>query len=134
MEAPPDDREILTALDRHLTAATVWLYGSAARDSLRPHSDLDLAVLLAQPADRAEVLAVSGLLEAELGRTVDLVDLDAAGPVLAHQVIRDGRLLRDDAPNRRVALAVRTATAREDLRISQRSARAIVAKRLQGAA
>lgn len=134
MAAPPDDAELLAALDRHVEADVVWLFGSAARDELRPDSDLDLAVLLSTPATKAELLGASGQLEAGLGRRVDLVDLDAAGPVLVHQVLGEGRLLRDRDPDRRVALAVYTATAREDLLISQRTARAIIAERLRGLA
>jgi predicted nucleotidyltransferase len=71
------------------------LFGSAGRDALNPHSDVDIAVGI---VDREPygVLAFGTLvsrLEAAAGRPVHLVLLNEAAPALAYRVFRDGRPL-----------------------------------------
>ena len=62
-------------------AREVYLFGSAAKGSLEPDSDLDLAVSGLPPALFYRLGArVSDL----LGRTVDLIDLDTATPFTRH--------------------------------------------------
>jgi uncharacterized protein len=49
------------------------LFGSAARDQLRPDSDVDVLVAFDGPATFDRYFGLKGFLEAELGRPVDLV-------------------------------------------------------------
>ncbi len=75
------------------------LFGSAARDALRPDSDLDVAFL---PRDAAmplsEELALQAVLERAAGREVDLVRLDRASTLLRWRAAREGTpLLADPA-------------------------------------
>jgi predicted nucleotidyltransferase len=72
------------------------LFGSAARRTDRPDSDIDLAVLLEGEADSVSPLAVT--LERAVGRPVDLVWLDSAPPLLRFEIAREGLVLvaRDD--------------------------------------
>ncbi len=72
------------------------LFGSAARHTDRPDSDIDLAVLVEGDADSHSMLAVT--LERAVGRPVDLVWLDSAPPLLRFEIARDGLVLvaRDD--------------------------------------
>jgi predicted nucleotidyltransferase len=72
------------------------LFGSAARQTDRPDSDIDLAVLVEGEADTHSTLAVT--LERAVGRPVDLVWLDSAPPLLRFEIARDGLVLvaRDD--------------------------------------
>jgi hypothetical protein len=106
----------LTALDRGLAAA--WLFGSAARGEARPGSDVDVAVLLRDDPEptlaglRADL--ADSLTEA-LGRPVDLVVLNGAPVDLVHRVLRDGVLLLDRDPSRRIAFEVRSRNAYFDL-------------------
>ena len=77
------------------------LFGSRARGSERPDSDVDVAVELIPGAPR-DARAVGGLaarLEAATGRSIGLVLLDEAPPPLAYRIFRDGRLIveRDHA-------------------------------------
>lgn len=87
-----------------------WLFGSAARGTLRPDSDVDVAVLVggtrAAGLDGLK-LDVQSDLEGLLGRTVDLVVVDAAPPDLVHRVLRDGVLLCDHDPSARIRFEVR---------------------------
>lgn len=75
--------------------AYALVFGSAARQTLRPDSDVDVAIELRSGAPR-DVLALGRLaarLESAVGRRVDLVLLDEAPPPLAYRVFRDGRIL-----------------------------------------
>ncbi|GMV44007.1 MAG: hypothetical protein AMXMBFR64_57230 [Myxococcales bacterium] len=80
----------------------VWLFGSAAAGAMRSDSDVDVAVLTADPARRipaVERWALAADLARRLGRDVDLVDLRAAPTVLQMQVVSTGRrvVCRDPA-------------------------------------
>ena len=79
-----------------------YLFGSVARGEAGPTSDLDVAVYFDEAMDRAmwanAAAELSADLMAELGTDdVDVVTLNAAGPLLYHRVLRDGeRLLSRD--------------------------------------
>ncbi len=85
-----------------------YLFGSAARGEAGPLSDIDIAVWL-QPS--AQAFQQRLLLIEQLCRTlghdrVDLVDLARSSVLLRYEVIRDGRVLKEDR-ERRVAFEVR---------------------------
>jgi predicted nucleotidyltransferase len=80
-----------------------YLFGSAARGELRPLSDVDVAVFLADGIDaldaRADLLA---LVTRHLGTDrVDLVVLNEAPTALLGRVLLDRRVLCDKEPFRR---------------------------------
>ncbi len=52
--AAEDRRTVLALLDRHLPGVEAWVYGSRAKRTSRPHSDLDL-VVFAAPEQRPQV-------------------------------------------------------------------------------
>ena len=70
-------REVLERIGAHraelqaLGVATLWVFGSAARDELGPDSDIDVLVELSRPLG-LEFMDISLHLEAWLGRPVDL--------------------------------------------------------------
>jgi predicted nucleotidyltransferase len=64
-------REVRQAIERVLPGATAYLYGSGARGTREPDSDLDLLILTEVPVSRAEELAVAeAIYELELSRGV----------------------------------------------------------------
>jgi predicted nucleotidyltransferase len=70
------------------------LFGSAARGDDSSESDLDLAVLL--DADAPEQLWDIEVAVAEAtGRTVDLVDVRRAPPLLRFEIARDGAVVAE---------------------------------------
>ena len=72
------------------------LFGSAAKGRARSTSDLDVAVLCDGAADLGALyLALAPRLRTA---RLDLVDLRRAGPILAFEVARSGRLLFEKSP------------------------------------
>lgn len=92
--------------------AAAIVFGSVARGCPRPDSDLDLAVLYADPAARGsadrEWLTLTGRLALAAGRDVHLIDLEAADAGLRRAALDGGRVLLDREPRRLRDLRVAT--------------------------
>jgi predicted nucleotidyltransferase len=74
----------------------IVVFGSRVRGRARAGSDVDVAVLTDGPVDLdAAYMALAPRLRAN---GLDLVDLNRAGPLLAFEVARHGRLLFERAP------------------------------------
>lgn len=71
----------------------IYVFGSVATGQDRPHSDVDLAVLVRRPLGGETRWRLQERIAAELGRDVDLVDLREASTVMQVQVLRTGRVL-----------------------------------------
>jgi predicted nucleotidyltransferase len=92
---------MLMALRRLLQAepniAAAYLFGSHARGQPTPMSDLDVAVLLAEPVSPRGAgeyqLDLMGRLDDLLHRNAEVVVLNFASPLLAHEVVAEGILL-----------------------------------------
>ena len=67
------------------------LFGSAARGAASADSDIDIGVSLERGSDFSPALRVA--LERAAGRTIDLVYLDTAPPLLRFEIARDGVVL-----------------------------------------
>ncbi len=111
METP----ELSHALRAVLEAAppevlAVYLYGSRARGTSKPGSDLDLALLLAAPP-AATLRGVARDVEAAVERAVripvEAVVLNRAPADLVHRVLRDGVLVLDRDRAARLLFEVR---------------------------
>lgn len=87
------------------------LFGSFSRGVARPDSDVDVAILPADPdLPLAEELALQVALERACGRSVDLVRIDRASTLLRFRAAREGLLLAADPPAEHVRF-LRTAAA-----------------------
>jgi predicted nucleotidyltransferase len=64
-----------------------YLFGSAARGEARPSSDIDIAVLFEPRPDPRELDRLTTEIERAAHRRIDLVTLDSAPPLLAHEII-----------------------------------------------
>ena len=88
----------------------VYLYGSEGRGTPGPGSDVDLAVLYAEPPAGtldSPSFALEAELERLLGRPVQVVVLNSAPADLVHRILRDGRLLFEADRSARIAFEVR---------------------------
>jgi len=109
-------------LGRHPEIAAAWLFGSAAREELRPDSDIDVGLLLRDPATKAaDVYMMLGDLAARLEvvvapRTIDLVLLEHQGPIFAHEALIDGWLIFEPDRQRRVDFEATTVMRAIDFR------------------
>jgi predicted nucleotidyltransferase len=95
--APTMNRaEILTALEAHRAVIAarygvrrLGLFGSAARDELRPDSDIDVLVEFDGPATFDRYFNLKDFLESTLGRTVDVVTAGGLKPRARRHVEQD---------------------------------------------
>jgi predicted nucleotidyltransferase len=91
-------------------AVAAYIFGSVARGTAGPRSDVDVAVLLAnEPPHTLEGLGLDlqGALESRLRRPTQVIVLNRAPVDLVHRVLRDGRLVVDSDPSKRIAFEVR---------------------------
>lgn len=114
---PPNREELIQtvqqALARHPEVQVAYLYGSAARGTATPLSDVDVAVL--PPADVGEQARgslhrrlLASLGTALPGLAVDVRLFDDLPLAVRGRVLRDGRRIVDRDPVRRVRMEVRT--------------------------
>jgi predicted nucleotidyltransferase len=91
--------------------AAVYLFGSLAKDTAHPGSDVDIGVLY-QVAPPATFLDQPFQDEAELseqfGRPVQVIAMNRAPADLVHRILRDGILVLEQDKSRRIAFEVRS--------------------------
>lgn len=108
------DSVLTRFFQRQPQVVSAYLFGSQATGRAGPLSDIDVAVILTEEAQRGDdVHEREALLHVELMKAlrtdkVDLVFLHEAGPFLAHRVIRDGRrvYVRDELLDQRFRVHV----------------------------
>jgi len=102
-------REALQAGPADVVAA--YLFGSVGRGTPHAGSDVDVALLLSRdPPATLEGLPshVEDVLAERLGLPVQVLVLNTAPVDVAQRVLRDGRLVVDRDPSRRIRFEVRT--------------------------
>jgi len=99
MQAPVANREQavqrIAACEREVRALGVTrlaLFGSVLRGQARQQSDVDLLVQFAPGAKSySRFLALSELLEAQLGRPVELVTVEALSPFIGPRILAEAQ-------------------------------------------
>jgi len=89
-----------------------WLFGSLARGRATRASDVDVALIFGESVNADRRFALRCDLSEEIARAAgveraDVVDLESASPLLAREVLRDGRLLFSADEPRRVRVVAR---------------------------
>lgn len=103
-------REVLNARAEAEGIAAAWLFGSVARGTAGPGSDVDVGILYRRPPPLTLTglgLDLEGDLESALGLPVQLVVLNRAPVDLTIRVLRDGKLLVDRDRSQRLQFEVR---------------------------
>ncbi|KNZ31751.1 MAG: DNA polymerase subunit beta [Methylibium sp. NZG] len=77
------------SLQRDFAVESLAIFGSAARDDLRPESDVDILVDFSGPATFDRYFGLKDRLKATLGRPVDLVTSKGLKPRARQQVEQD---------------------------------------------
>jgi uncharacterized protein len=104
-------REFLSRNAEREGIAAAYLFGSVARGTAGPRSDVDVGVLYEEdPPLTLEGLGsrLEGDLESLLGKPVQLVVLNHAPVDLTIRVLRDGKLLVDRDRTKRIDFEVKT--------------------------
>jgi predicted nucleotidyltransferase len=104
-------RELLTANAEREGIAAAYLFGSVARGTATPGSDVDVGILYSEDPPRTLAgmgFRLEGALEQALGMPVQVVVLNHAPVDLSIRVLRDGRLLVDRDRSKRVRFEVKT--------------------------
>jgi len=85
------DQQIRAVLQGHPGIILAILFGSMAKGTAGPDSDLDLAVYAGQPITAEEKMRLIEDLALQFGRAVDLVDIKTAGLPVMEQIFSRGR-------------------------------------------
>ena len=85
---------IQDVLSRHPEVLLAYLFGSLAKGSSRPDSDLDIAVQTLSPLTPDSKMALIEDLAVATGRAVDLIDLHEAGEPLLGEILQYGIRLK----------------------------------------
>ena len=88
----PIVQQIASTLAQHEDIQLAFVFGSAARGTLRLDSDVDVAVLAGGQLSTEARLALMAELSLALKREVDLVDLHDAWGLILRQVLTTGTL------------------------------------------
>jgi predicted nucleotidyltransferase len=84
---------IRVALEARADVALAYRFGSTARGETRASSDVDVAVLFTRVPEGRDLDRLGTELERLARRRIDLVVLNTAPPLLAHEITRTGRIL-----------------------------------------
>jgi predicted nucleotidyltransferase len=109
------------------------LFGSGARDALRPTSDVDVGVLFADEAPSlGEELALTARLSSAIGREVDLVRLDTAPALVRWEAARSAVLIHESPVREFADFVAKAALEHADMApLLERSARTFVRRLAQ---
>jgi predicted nucleotidyltransferase len=93
--------EINAHLSNSISPYLIILFGSAAKGSLTPDSDIDIGFLSDKNIEPYELFMIAQGLAGKLGKDVDLINLETASTVFKTQVIAKGKVILDNDSNRR---------------------------------
>jgi predicted nucleotidyltransferase len=112
-----------------------YLFGSAARGEQGQGSDLDVAVLAEGPLGLDSTARLAERLERAISfrHRVDVVDLRAASPVLAAEVVRDGIVLLQRDAELRFGFEIDAIRRFEDTRPLRRAQHELLREAARGA-
>ncbi|AMQ88303.1 type VII toxin-antitoxin system MntA family adenylyltransferase antitoxin [Marinobacter sp. LQ44] len=86
----PDTEKLRELMARFPQIRVAALFGSMARGTARPDSDIDVAVQADKELSADEHIAITEAIALAFNRSVDLVDLRTAGQPLLDQIVRTG--------------------------------------------
>jgi predicted nucleotidyltransferase len=106
------ERKLASVVRDRSEVLAAYAFGSAVRGRRRQDSDVDVAVIFEAGLDQGDRFRVrcelaSAVAEAVGTEFADIVDLEAAPPLLAHQILGTGRVLFCRDERRRVLVTAR---------------------------
>ncbi|RCW41361.1 MULTISPECIES: nucleotidyltransferase domain-containing protein [unclassified Halanaerobium] len=101
------EKKVVEYFSKYTEVSAVYIFGSFNMDRFNDNSDLDLALIYFEAADKFEKfnlkLEFMAGLEKLLGRNIDIVDFVSADLKLKHKIL-DGKLIYCTDQSRRVKL------------------------------
>lgn len=89
----PEKEKIIRLLDALYPGVKIYLFGSRARGTNRPSSDIDLAIDTGNPLDFLEVTKAKNILEAlNIPEKIDVVDFQSVPEDLKKIILSEGIL------------------------------------------
>jgi predicted nucleotidyltransferase len=109
----PIERAVTAFLESRPEVQAAYIFGSVMTGRSRPDSDVDIAVLVSDKVMRGDAFRYRLDLMTSLMRIlrrddVDLILLNQAPALLAHRVLKKGKLIFERSASARVAFQVRT--------------------------
>lgn len=92
-----EQQNILAALEKHPEINTAYVFGSVAKGTAKPDSDLDIAVQSEKVLTTKQHISLVEDLALATGRPIDLIDLKKAGEPLLGEILQGMRLVGSDA-------------------------------------
>jgi len=84
---------IIKIINKHIPICEIYLFGSRARSTHTPGSDIDLAIKASEKIDRHIICTIKEEIEAaNVPFFVDIVDLQKADSIIKSQIEKDGIL------------------------------------------
>lgn len=119
---PPRNHSETVSAIRMATAGAslVYVFGSAGTTYERPDSDLDVAVMYPSQLTAKRRLELTATVEEATGRTVDLVDLTTADPIIRRQILANGTLIHAADSATRSTFEMATLSEYFDVKIQRR--------------
>jgi predicted nucleotidyltransferase len=91
-----EQKIILAVLEKHPEINTAYIFGSIAKGTATPDSDLDIAVQSEKLLTTEQHISLVEDLALATGRPIDLIDLKTAGEPLLGQILQGVRLIGSD--------------------------------------
>lgn len=85
-------KTILPILQRYGVSKAA-LFGSSARDEMRPDSDVDILVQIDQDISLLDFVGLKIDLEEELKRNVDVVEYDTIKPLIRETILKEQKVI-----------------------------------------
>ena len=109
----PIERAVTSYLKTKPDVLAAYIYGSVVTGRARPDSDVDIAVLVSEKVMRRDpfryrIELMTDLMDVLKRDDVDLILLNQAPPLLAHRVLKNGKLIIERSPSARAAFQVST--------------------------
>ena len=88
--APRDWADVVRILHEQVPAVEVWAFGSRARRTAKPYSDLDLALITQQPLSLDQLAAITdAFATSDLPIRVDVVDWASTSEAFRKRIAQD---------------------------------------------
>ncbi len=97
-------------------ASLVFIFGSIVSGHMTEQSDIDIAVLFSHKPQLNEILSTKDEVCTAIGREIDLVVLNDSSPVIRMQVLKNGKLIKNESNAMYNAFYVKTLKEYDDLK------------------